>query len=94
MTVIFCNVDGVLDSDDLEGGPRGGKGLVDMVTALGLIPDRGDRESWLEDIDSGPLALVAVLFSPTSSLLARVKGLLRVTGWAGVDSVLVKVRVK
>lgn len=37
-------MDGVLDSDDLDGGPIGGKGLDDSETEVGLMIQEGDRE--------------------------------------------------
>jgi len=70
MRMIFCKIDGVLDMDDLDGGPKGGNGLDDSVTAPGLMVKDGERESWLEeDREGGLLTLKMLLFSATSSML-------------------------
>jgi len=33
----FCKLDGAFEAVDLEGGPKGGKGLVDIETAVGEV---------------------------------------------------------
>jgi hypothetical protein len=33
----FCKVEGELETMDLEGGPKGGNGLADIDTLVGLV---------------------------------------------------------
>ena len=40
-SMIFCNIDGALDVDDFEGGPRGGKRLEERETAL--VPEMSEE---------------------------------------------------
>lgn len=37
MITTFCKLDGVLEMPDLDGGPKGGNGLADKDTLVGLV---------------------------------------------------------
>ena len=50
--IIFWSRDGVLECETPDGGPMGGKGLEDMVTAAGLWKE-GELESRLDATDDG-----------------------------------------
>jgi hypothetical protein len=92
MSVIFCRSDGVLECDAVEGGPKGGNGLDDMVTIPGLYKE-GEPEPRLEGTEDG-VETAIVRRSAASNMLGLDTWLLALGGNDAAGFVFVKVRVK
>jgi hypothetical protein len=85
-------MEGERETDDIDGGPRGGKGLEESATAPGLMIELQDP--WLDAREGGLLYLALHFFSAAASMLGFAIDFLGGDVGAGADWVLVNVRVK